>query len=197
MVCSLQLAGVGTCRRATRIIAPPGSSDTQHDNWLNTVHGGTQFPLSTMPGEQVDHVFAGQMGPETIHFLECCILDRPVMVTPESARMVMETYTAADLSAEYTAPIDLPLSNQNLAAVQDMYSKLKAEQMPDTQAHRLKSVLVFVSVYSRVPSSGGSRPGSKRDRSSVRPTPSMISSVIASPVAGALRMPQTPWPVAT
>jgi hypothetical protein len=60
------------------------------------------------------------MGPETIHFLECCILDRPVMVTPESARMVMETYMAADLSAEYNAPIDLPLSNQNLAAVQDM-----------------------------------------------------------------------------
>ena len=26
--------------------------------------------MSTMPGEQVDHVFAGQMGPETIHFLE-------------------------------------------------------------------------------------------------------------------------------
>ena len=28
------------------------------------------IPMSTMPGEQVDHVFAGQMGPETIHFLE-------------------------------------------------------------------------------------------------------------------------------
>ena len=44
--------------------------DTQRDNWLNTVSDGTQFPMSTMPGEQVDHVFAGQMGPETIHFLE-------------------------------------------------------------------------------------------------------------------------------
>ena len=97
--------------------------DTQRDNWLNTVDGGTRFPMSTMPGEQVDHVFAGQMGPETIHFLECCILDRPVMVTPESARIVMETYTAADLSAECRQPIDLPLSNQSLAAVQDMYRK--------------------------------------------------------------------------
>ena len=56
--------------------------DTQRDNWLNTVSGGTQFPMSTMPGEQVDHVFAGQMGPETIHFLESVILDRPPMVTP-------------------------------------------------------------------------------------------------------------------
>ena len=94
--------------------------DTQRDNWLNTVSEGTRFPMSTMPGEQVDHVFAGQMGPETIHFLEVCILDRPVMVTPESARMVMEAYTAADLSAERNAPVDLPLSNESLSAVADM-----------------------------------------------------------------------------
>src|SRR5579885_680688 len=94
--------------------------DTHRDVWLNTVADGTRFPLSTMPGEQVDHVFAGQMGPETIHFLESCLLDRPVMVTPESARMVMETYTAADLSAERNEPIDLPLSNEALAAVADM-----------------------------------------------------------------------------
>jgi myo-inositol 2-dehydrogenase/D-chiro-inositol 1-dehydrogenase len=67
----------------------------------------------------VDHVFAGQMGPETIHFLEACLLDRPVMVTPESARMVMETYTAADLSAARNAPVDLPLSNEALAAIAD------------------------------------------------------------------------------
>jgi predicted dehydrogenase len=94
--------------------------DTHRDVWLNTVADGTRFPLSTMPGEQVDHVFAGQMGPETIHFLESCLMNRPVMVTPESARMVMETYTAADLSAERNEPIDLPLSNEALAAVADM-----------------------------------------------------------------------------
>jgi predicted dehydrogenase len=94
--------------------------DTHRDIWLNTVAEGTRFPLSTMPGEQVDHVFAGQMGPETIHFLEACLMDRPVMVTPESARLVMETYTAADLSAERNKPIDLPLSNEALAAAADM-----------------------------------------------------------------------------
>ena len=94
--------------------------DTQRDNWLNTVSDGTRFPMSTMPGEQVDHVFAGQMGPETIHFLEACIMNRPVMVSPESARVVMEVYTAADLSAERNAPIDLPLSNETLAAVSAM-----------------------------------------------------------------------------
>jgi myo-inositol 2-dehydrogenase/D-chiro-inositol 1-dehydrogenase len=94
--------------------------DTCRDHWLNTVKGGQQFPMSTMPGEHVDHVFAGQMGPETIYFLECCMLDKPVMVAPEHARMVMETYTAADLSAELNEPVDLPLSNASLAAVADM-----------------------------------------------------------------------------
>jgi len=94
--------------------------DTSRDNWLNTVQGGTQYPMSTMPGEHVDHVFAGQMGPETIHFLEDCLLDRPVMVTPEHARMVMETYTAADVSAATNEPVGLPLSNQALATLDDL-----------------------------------------------------------------------------
>ena len=94
--------------------------DTQRDNWLNTVSGGTQFPMSTMPGEHVDHVFAGQMGPETIHFLESVLLDRPVMVAPEHARMVMETYSAADVSADRHEPVTLPLSNEAMAALADI-----------------------------------------------------------------------------
>jgi predicted dehydrogenase len=100
--------------------------DTHRDNWLNTVSEGTCFPMSTMPGEQVGHVFAGQMGPETIHFLESCIMDRPVMVAPSHARMVMETYTAADLSAERNEPVDLPLTNEALSAVQDLKSAVGA-----------------------------------------------------------------------
>jgi myo-inositol 2-dehydrogenase/D-chiro-inositol 1-dehydrogenase len=76
--------------------------------------------MSTMPGEQVDHVFAGQMGPETIHFLESVIRDRPPMVSPESARTVMEVYSAADLSAERNTPIDLPLSNEALAGIAEL-----------------------------------------------------------------------------
>jgi myo-inositol 2-dehydrogenase/D-chiro-inositol 1-dehydrogenase len=94
--------------------------DTHRDNWLNTVSQGTSYPMSTMPGEQVDHVFAGQMGPETIHFLESILLDRPVMVAPEHARMVMEAYTAADLSAEINEPVDLPLSNRAISAIADI-----------------------------------------------------------------------------
>jgi len=99
--------------------------DTQRDNWLNTVQDGTRFPMSTMPGEQVDHVFAGQMGPETLHFLEACIMDRPPMVAPEGARKVMECYLAADLSAERGEPIDIPMTNEALAGVQDLYKKFR------------------------------------------------------------------------
>ncbi|HEY9215469.1 MAG TPA: Gfo/Idh/MocA family oxidoreductase [Ancylobacter sp.] len=94
--------------------------DTHRDNWLSTVSEGTHFPMSTMPGEQVDHVFAGQMGPETIHFLEAVLRDGPVMVAPEHARMVMQAYTAADLSAEINEPVDLPLSNQSIATINDL-----------------------------------------------------------------------------
>jgi predicted dehydrogenase len=99
--------------------------DTQRDNWLNTVQDGTRFPMSTMPGEHVDHVFAGQMGPETLHFLESVILDRPPMVSPESARRVMECYLAADLSAERGEPIDLPMTNDALSGVQDLYKRFR------------------------------------------------------------------------
>jgi myo-inositol 2-dehydrogenase/D-chiro-inositol 1-dehydrogenase len=99
--------------------------DTARDHWLNTMTGGQQFPMSTMPGEQVDHVFAGGMGPETLHFLEACIRNTPVMVTPESARVVMEAYTAADLSAERNEPVDLPLTNETIAAVADFKAKFR------------------------------------------------------------------------
>src|SRR6266850_7713929 len=74
--------------------------DSHRDVVLNTVSKGIQLPMSTMPGERVDHTYAGPMAPETVHFLEAVVYDRPVMVTPEHARMVMEIYMAADLSAE-------------------------------------------------------------------------------------------------
>ncbi|GLK74023.1 Gfo/Idh/MocA family oxidoreductase [Ancylobacter dichloromethanicus] len=94
--------------------------DTHRDNWLSTVREGTHFPMSTMPGEQVDHVFAGQMGPETLHFLEAVLRRGAVMVAPEHARMVMQAYTAADLSAEINEPVELPLSNRSIATINDL-----------------------------------------------------------------------------
>ncbi len=82
--------------------------DTHRDVLLNTMSKGIQTPMSSMPGEQVGHVFAGSMKNETIHFLEAVALDRPVLVTPEQARQVMEVYMAADLSAERNEPVTLP-----------------------------------------------------------------------------------------
>ncbi len=83
--------------------------DSHKDVVVNTVQKGMQLPMSTMPGEFVDHTYAGPMAPETVHFLEAVAYDRPVMVTPEHARMVMEVYIAADLSAERNEAISLPL----------------------------------------------------------------------------------------
>jgi len=91
--------------------------DSHRDVVLNTVSKGMQLPMSTMPGEQVDHVYAGPMAAETVHFLEAVAYDRPVMVTAEHARMVMEVYIAADLSAETNQVVQLPLSPVKLAAV--------------------------------------------------------------------------------
>ena len=82
--------------------------DSHKDVVLNTVKKGMQLPMSTMPGEFVEHTYAGAMAPETVHFLEAVVYDRPVLVTPEHARMVMEVYIAADLSAERNAAVDLP-----------------------------------------------------------------------------------------
>lgn len=84
--------------------------DASHkDIVLHTMADGTQFPLSTMPGEFVDHIYAGPMERETLHFLEAVYRDGDVMVDPRLARQTMEVYVAADLSAEKGQAIDLPL----------------------------------------------------------------------------------------
>ena len=83
--------------------------DTHRDNHLTTMKTGIVHPMSTMPGEWVEHTFAGAMAPETIHFIEACACDRDVMVKPEEARQVMEVYLAADISAERNEPVSLPL----------------------------------------------------------------------------------------
>jgi len=90
--------------------------DSHRDVVLNTVQKGMQLPMSTMPGEFVDHTYAGAMAPETVHFLEAVAYDRPVLVTPEHARMVMEVYIAADISAERHEAITLPLKASLRAA---------------------------------------------------------------------------------
>jgi predicted dehydrogenase len=83
--------------------------DSHRDVVLNTMAKGMQLPMSTMPGEFVEHTYAGAMAGETLHFLEAVAYGRPVLVTAEHARMVMEVYIAADLSAETNQPVALPL----------------------------------------------------------------------------------------
>ena len=88
--------------------------DSHRDVTINTMKRGIEFPISTMPGEKVEHVYAGPMEAETIHFLDCVARGKQPLVTPEHARMVMEVYIAADLSAEKNQPVDLPLKSKSL-----------------------------------------------------------------------------------
>jgi len=81
--------------------------DSHRDIVLNRMGGGVVFPLSTMPGEQVGHVYAGPMAAETTHFLESVALGRPVLVPATEAREVMRVYLAADESAETGRPVSL------------------------------------------------------------------------------------------
>jgi predicted dehydrogenase len=90
--------------------------DTHRDVILNTMQSGIRLPMSTMPGEQVGHVFAGPMHNETLHFLEAVVRDRPVMVNADHARRVMEVYMAADISAERGEPVSLPLEGSASAS---------------------------------------------------------------------------------
>ena len=81
--------------------------DTHRDVYLTTMKRGIEFPISTMPGEKLGHVYAGPMEAETLHFLECVALGRQPLVTGEHARMVMRVYQAADRSAEEGRPVDI------------------------------------------------------------------------------------------
>ena len=82
--------------------------DTHKEVTINTTEHGIQYPMSSMPGEEVDHVFGGAMANETVHFVDACARGRPVMVQPHEARMVMDIYMAADLSVERGEPVSLP-----------------------------------------------------------------------------------------
>ncbi len=84
--------------------------DTHKDIVHNTSDAGVRFPLSTMPGEYVESTYAGPMERETTHFLEAVANDSEVMVDARDARLVMEVYMAADLSADLNEVVELPLS---------------------------------------------------------------------------------------
>ncbi len=93
------------------VIGTDGSlfiDDSHKDVHLNTVKNGIRYPMSSMPGEPVEHTHAGPMHEETMHFINAVASNKPVLVKPEEAKAVMELYLAADLSAESGEPITLP-----------------------------------------------------------------------------------------
>lgn len=99
------------CQTYMQIIGTEGALtiyDDRSEVTLNTVKHGIRYPMSTMPGEFVGHVFEGPMATETNYFIDCVARGKPVMVKPAEARQVMEVYVAADISAERNEPVTLP-----------------------------------------------------------------------------------------
>ncbi|MGH9255051.1 MAG: Gfo/Idh/MocA family protein [Vicinamibacterales bacterium] len=84
--------------------------DTHRDVYVTTMKDGIRFPISSMPGEKVNHVYAGPMEAETLHFLECVATGKQPLVTAAHARMVMQLYKAADQSAETNRPVELQIA---------------------------------------------------------------------------------------
>ena len=99
------------CQTYMQIIGTEGALtiyDDRSEVTLNTLKHGIRYPMSTMPGEFVGHVFEGPMATETNYFIDCVARGKPVMVKPAEARQVMEVYVAADISAERNEPVTLP-----------------------------------------------------------------------------------------
>lgn len=90
--------------------------DSHKDVIYNTMDDGVQFPMSSMPGEFVGASYAGPMQRETTHFLEAVAYDRPVMVDPRLAKVTMDIYLAADLSAERGDAVSLPMEGDEMHA---------------------------------------------------------------------------------
>jgi scyllo-inositol 2-dehydrogenase (NAD+) len=85
--------------------------DSHKDVHLTTTKDGIRYPMSSMPGEPVNHTYAGPMYEETVHFLDAVCRNKPVLVKPEEAKEVMDLYTAADLSVERGEPVLLPVNS--------------------------------------------------------------------------------------
>lgn len=99
------------CQTWIEIIGTEGTltiDDTHKEVSLNTSKDGVRYPMSSMPGEELGHVFAGAMANETLHVVDAIARKKPVLVTPEEARLIMDIYTAADLSVERGEPVALP-----------------------------------------------------------------------------------------
>jgi predicted dehydrogenase len=108
--CTIPEAYPHYCHTTVELVGTQGMlsvDDSHREVAINSRISGVQFPMSSMPGEQVDHVWAGPMAAETLFFVDCVLRDRPVLVTAEEARLVMEVHDAADRSVEAGTPVSL------------------------------------------------------------------------------------------
>jgi predicted dehydrogenase len=105
------------------------ADETRRDLMISTVGQGLQIPLSTMPGEQLDHVFAGPMERETLDFVEAVLLDRPVLVDGRAGALSLEVCMAADQSAETGLPVRLPLERNRPGTPKLAESVVEPSQM--------------------------------------------------------------------
>lgn len=111
--CTVPKAYPHYCETTMEIMGTEGLlslDDSHRELMVNTYTGGVQLPMSSMPGEQVDHIFVGPMATETLHFVDAVARDRAVLVQPEEVRLVMEVHDAADQSVELGQPVDLELT---------------------------------------------------------------------------------------
>jgi scyllo-inositol 2-dehydrogenase (NAD+) len=108
--CTIPEAYPHYCHTMVELVGTQGMlsvDDSHREVAINSRQAGVMFPMSSMPGEQVDHLWAGPMAAETLFFVDCVLRDRPVLVTAEEARVVMEVHDAADLSVERGLPVSL------------------------------------------------------------------------------------------
>ena len=100
--------------------------DTQRDNWLNTEKRRPAIPDVDHAGRVGRQRLCRRHGPGNDPLPRSLHSQYAVMVTPESARRVMETYSAADLSADRNEPVDLPLTNETISAIAEFKQKKSA-----------------------------------------------------------------------
>jgi scyllo-inositol 2-dehydrogenase (NAD+) len=129
---NLPLESAGFSSAAIEFVGTEGAvfiDDGHRDLLVSTVQHGLTRPLSTMPGQDVGHVYSGAMEAETRAFIDAVAFDRPVLVTPAQARRVMEVTLAADLSAAQGRPVDLPLRAEDLAQLGGAHADRRSEPL--------------------------------------------------------------------
>ncbi len=78
--------------------------DSRRDVMLVSGQTGLRRPLATMPGESLDHVFAGPLESETLAFIHAVLGRTGAAASGHDARRVLEVCLAAERSAQSGLP---------------------------------------------------------------------------------------------